>query len=49
MDYREHRKKLFEDEQFKKEYEKLLPEYELAKNIIEGQRKNNITLSETLR
>ena len=35
MNYKEHRRKLFEDEQVNEEYQKLLPEYKLAKSIIE--------------
>ena len=33
--YREHRKELLKDKKVRAEYEKLLPEYELAKSIIE--------------
>ena len=33
--YREHRKELLKDKKVGAEYEKLLPEYELAKSIIE--------------
>jgi transcriptional regulator with XRE-family HTH domain len=43
MNYREHRKKLLEDEQVKKEYETLLPEYKLAKSIVEQRIKKNMT------
>jgi DNA-binding XRE family transcriptional regulator len=43
MNYREHRKKLLEDGSVKKEYEKLLPEYELAKSIIEQRLSKKMT------
>lgn len=49
MNYREHRKRLLEDEQVKKEYEKLLPEYKLAKSIIEQRIKKNMTQEEVAR
>ncbi len=49
MNYREHRKKLLEDEQVKKEYENLLPEYKLAKSIIEQRIKRNMTQEEVAR
>ena len=49
MNYREHRKRLLEDEQVKKAYEKLLPEYELAKSIIEQRIKRNMTQEEVAR
>jgi hypothetical protein len=41
--YREHKKKLLEDKKVKEEYEKLLPEYELAKSIIEQRLKKKMT------
>lgn len=49
MNYREHRKRLLEDEQVKKEYEKLLPEYKLVKSIIEQRIKKNMTQEEVAR
>ena len=49
MNYREHRKKLLEDGQVKKEYENLLPEYKLAKSIIEQRIKRNMTQEEVAR
>ncbi len=43
MRYRDHRKKLLENERVREEYEKLLPEYELAKSIIEARLRKNMT------
>ena len=37
--YREHRKELLKDKKVKDEYEKLLPEYELAKSLIDQRLK----------
>jgi hypothetical protein len=36
MTYREHRKELLKDKRVREEYEKLLPEYDLARSIIAG-------------
>jgi predicted transcriptional regulator len=47
--YKEHRKKLLEDRAVKEEYEKLLPEYELAKSIIEQRLKKKMTQEEVAR
>lgn len=41
--YREHRKELLKDKKVKEEYEKLLPEYALAKSIIEQRIKKKMT------
>ena len=41
--YREHRKELLKDKKVKDEYEKLLPEYELAKSLIEQRLKKRMT------
>jgi transcriptional regulator with XRE-family HTH domain len=43
MNYREHRKKLLENPKVREEYEKLLPEYELAKSVIETRLKRKMT------
>ncbi|MBA4391819.1 MAG: transcriptional regulator [Syntrophus sp. (in: bacteria)] len=43
MNYREHRKKLLGNGLVKEEYEKLYPEYELAKSIIEQRLKKKMT------
>jgi transcriptional regulator with XRE-family HTH domain len=43
MNYREHRKKLLENAEVREEYEKLLPEYELAKSVIEARLKRKMT------
>lgn len=37
---------MLEDEEFKKEYERLLPRYEAISQIIEARKKQNITQSE---
>ena len=49
MDYREHRKKLLDDEHVEKECEKLLPEYKLAKSIIQQRMKKNMTQEDVAR
>lgn len=41
--YREHRKELLKNRKVKDEYDKLLPEYELAKSIIEQRLKKKMT------
>ena len=41
--YREHRKELLKDKKVKDEYEKLLPEYELAKSLIDQRLKKRMT------
>ena len=41
--YREHRKELLKDKKVKHEYEKLLPEYELAKSLIDQRLKKGMT------
>lgn len=46
MIYKEHRKELLKDRKVKEEYEKLLPEYELARSIIEQRLKKNMTQEE---
>ncbi len=43
MTYKEHRKELLKDKAVREEYEKLLPEYELAKSIIEQRLKKKMT------
>ena len=43
LTYREHRKELLKNKQVKEEYEKLLPEYELAKSMIEQRLKKKMT------
>jgi len=46
MTYRDHRKGLLKDKKVREEYEKLLPEYELAKSIIEQRLKKKMTQEE---
>ena len=41
--YEEHVKELLKNKNVRKEYEKLLPEYELAKSIIEQRRRKKMT------
>lgn len=43
LTYREHRKELLKNKQVKEKYEKLLPEYELAKSMIEQRLKKKMT------
>jgi predicted transcriptional regulator len=43
MTYREHRRELLKDKRVREEYEKLLPEYELARSIIEQRLKKRMT------
>jgi transcriptional regulator with XRE-family HTH domain len=49
MTYREHRKGLLKDRKVKEEYEKLLPEYELAKSMLEQRLKNKMTQEDVAR
>ena len=44
--YREHRKKLLKNKAVMEEHEKLLPEYELARSIIEQRIKKKMTQEE---
>jgi transcriptional regulator with XRE-family HTH domain len=46
MTYKEHRKELLKDKTVRAEYEKLLPEYELAKSIIEQRLRKKMTQGE---
>lgn len=41
--YREHRKELLKNKKVKSEYEKLIPEYELAKSMIEQRLRKKMT------
>jgi predicted transcriptional regulator len=41
--YKEHRKELLKNKKVKEEYEKLLPEYELAKSMIDQRLKKKMT------
>ena len=43
MTYREHRKELLKDKAVREEYEKLLPEYGLAKSIIDQRLRKKMT------
>lgn len=43
MDYRKHRKELLKDKAVKAEHEKLRPEYELARSIIEQRIRKKMT------
>ncbi len=43
MNYKEHKKELLKNKAVKSEYEKLLPEYELARSIIEQRLKKKMT------
>lgn len=43
MTYKKHRKELLKDETVSAEYEKLMPEYELARSIISQRLKNKMT------
>ena len=43
MDYLKHRKELLKDKAVRAEHEKLLPEYELARSIIEQRMKKKMT------
>jgi len=46
ISYKEHVRELLKDKKVRKEYEKLLPEYELARSIIEQRMKKNMTQEE---
>ncbi len=46
MTYKAHRKELLKDKKVREEYEKLVPEYELAKSIIEQRLKKKMTQEE---
>jgi len=46
MTYKEHRKELLKDKAVRAEYEKLLPEYELARSIIEQRLRKKMTQEE---
>lgn len=46
MTYKEHRKELLKDKTVRAEYEKLLPEYELARSIIEQRLRKKMTQGE---
>ena len=43
MDYQKHRKELLKDKAVRAEHEKLRPEYELARSIIEQRIKKKMT------
>jgi transcriptional regulator with XRE-family HTH domain len=43
MNYKEHRKELLSNKAVKAEHEKLLPEYELARSILEQRLKKKMT------
>lgn len=43
MDYQKHRKELLKDKAVKAEHEKLRPEYELARSILEQRIKKKMT------
>ena len=43
MNYKEHRKELLKNKAVKTEYEKLQPEYELARSIMEQRLKKKMT------
>jgi len=47
--YREHRKELLKNKKVKEEYDKLRPEYELAKSIIEQRLKKKMTQEDVAR
>ncbi len=46
MTYKKHRKELLKDKTVRAEYEKLLPEYELARSIIEQRLRKKMTQGE---
>ena len=46
MTYKEHKKELLKDKTVRVEYEKLLPEYELARSIIEQRLRKKMTQGE---
>jgi len=43
MTYKEHRKELLKDKKVREEYNKLLPEFELAKSIVEQRVRKKLT------
>ena len=43
MKFREHLKEMMEDEEFRKEYETLQPQYEVVKQIIRAREELHIT------
>lgn len=43
MNYKDHRKELLKNKTVRNEYEKLLPEYELARSIIEQRLRKKMT------
>lgn len=43
MDYQKHKKELLKDKTVRAEYEKLRPEYELARSILEQRLKKKMT------
>ncbi len=43
MNFREHLKEMMEDEEFRKEYETLQPQYEIVKQIISAREELHIT------
>ena len=43
MKFREHLKEMMEDEEFRKEYETLQPQYEVVKQIISAREELHIT------
>ena len=43
MTYKEHKKELLKDKTVRVEYEKLLPEYELARSIVEQRLRKKMT------
>ncbi len=47
--YEEHVKELLKNKEVREEYEKLLPEYELARSIIEQRLKKKMTQEEVAR
>jgi predicted transcriptional regulator len=47
--YKEHVKELLKNQKVREEYEKLLPEYELARSIIEQRLKKKMTQEEVAR
>jgi predicted transcriptional regulator len=47
--YKEHVKELLKNKEVREEYEKLLPEYELARSIIEQRLKKKMTQEEVAR
>jgi len=49
MTYKEHRKELLKDKKTLEEYEKLLPEYKLARSIIERRLKLKLSQEDVAR